>query len=54
MGLGFLGGPEIMVIGVVLVVLFGGSRIGELGKGIGTFFKEVKKGVSGREDKDAE
>ena len=43
--MGFLGGPEIVVIALVIMVLFGGSKLGEFGKGIGTFFKEIKKGV---------
>ena len=49
--MGFLGGPEIIVCAVVLVILFGASRVGDLGKGIGTFIREVKGGFTRNEDK---
>ena len=31
--LGGLGGPEIIVIALVAIVLFGGKKVGELGEG---------------------
>jgi sec-independent protein translocase protein TatA len=46
-GLGF---PEIVLILVILVVLFGASRIPELGKGIGEGIRNFKKGMKGDED----
>ena len=45
-----LGGGEIVLILVILVVLFGASRIPELGKGIGEGIRNFKKGMKGDED----
>ena len=46
-----LGVGEIVLILVILVVLFGASRIPELGKGIGEGIRNFKKGMkSGDED----
>lgn len=41
-----LGLPEIAVIGGIFVLLFGGKRIGELGKGLGQSIKEFRKATS--------
>lgn len=38
-----LGLPEIIAIGVIAVLLFGGKRIGQLGKGLGESIREFKK-----------
>ena len=40
--LGFLGGPEIILILLVLVLIFGGKKIPELMKGLGKGIKEFK------------
>ena len=41
-------GPwEIVLIVVVVLIIFGPKRLPELGKGIGQFFKNFKKSVSG-------
>lgn len=47
-----LGLPEIMTICAVALLLFGGKRFAELGKGFGQSLKEFKKAHS--EFKDAE
>ncbi|QZE14131.1 twin-arginine translocase TatA/TatE family subunit [Halosquirtibacter laminarini] len=41
--LGMLGGQEIFIIAVIILVLFGGKKIPELMKGIGKGMKEFKK-----------
>ena len=46
--LGFGNPTEWMIIGVVVLVLFGGSKIPEMMKGLGSGVKEFKKGI--RED----
>lgn len=51
-GLGGLGMPELLVIVGIGVLLFGGKKIPELAKGIGTAFKELKSGL--REAADVE
>ncbi len=43
--LGSLGGGEILIIGLVAVVLFGGGRIASLGKGMGEAIRNFKKGL---------
>jgi sec-independent protein translocase protein TatA len=45
-----LGVGEIVLVLVILVVLFGASRIPELGKGIGEGIRNFKKGMKGDED----
>lgn len=42
-----LGMPEIIIIAVVIIFLFGGSKIPQLMKGIGQGISEFKKGVKG-------
>ncbi|MGA2268555.1 MAG: twin-arginine translocase TatA/TatE family subunit [Bryobacteraceae bacterium] len=50
-GLGF---QEILLIAVVAVLLFGGKKIGELGKGMGEGIKNFKEALKGSEDKKEE
>lgn len=40
-----IGTTELLVILVILIILFGGKKLPELGKGIGEAIKEVKKGL---------
>lgn len=49
--LGFLGGPEIILIVLVILILFGGRKIPELMKGLGKGIKEFKN-ANADEDKD--
>lgn len=44
--MGGLRGWEILAIVVVIVLLFGGSRLPGLGASIGSFVKNLKKGLS--------
>lgn len=46
-----IGTTEILIIVVVLLVLFGGKKLPELGRGIGDTIKEFKKALSGKESK---
>lgn len=48
--LGVIGGSEIIVILLLVLVLFGGKKIPELMKGLGKGVKEYKKAVNGIED----
>ena len=41
-----LGMPELIVILVIIIVLFGASRLPEIGKGIGLAIKNFKKSTS--------
>jgi sec-independent protein translocase protein TatA len=42
-GLGSLGAPELLIILAIVVVLFGATRIGDIGKGIGRGIKEFRR-----------
>lgn len=46
-----LGVPELIVIFVIVVVLFGSTRLPQLGKGIGEGIANFKKGLRSSEDK---
>lgn len=46
--LGGIGTTEIIIIAVILLILFGGRKLPELGKGLGESIKEVKKAVKGK------
>ena len=48
-GLGF---PEIILILVIVILIFGTSRIPELGKGLGEGIRNFKKSVKGDDDND--
>lgn len=49
--LGLIGGWQIFVIVLVVLLLFGGKKIPELMKGIGRGVKEFKDGMSGEDQK---
>jgi sec-independent protein translocase protein TatA len=40
-----LGAPELLIILVIVVLVFGGSRVAELGGSLGKGIKEFKKGM---------
>jgi sec-independent protein translocase protein TatA len=48
--LGGLGTPEIVLIALVILIFFGGSKIPELMKGIGKGVRGFKEGLKGIED----
>lgn len=48
--LGVIGGSEIIVIALIVLVLFGGKKIPELMKGLGKGVKEYKKAMNGIEE----
>lgn len=45
-----IGAPELLIILAIVVVLFGATRIGDLGKGLGRGIKEFRKEL--RDDDD--
>ena len=48
--LGGLGGPEIIVIALVAIVLFGGKKVGELGKGLGAGIRNFKTALKAEDE----
>ena len=48
--MGRIGMPEILVILVVVLLLFGGKKIPELMKGLGSGVNEFKKASKGEDD----
>ncbi len=50
--MGSLGLTEILVILAILVLIFGTSRIPELGRGIGEGIRNFKKSLKGAEEED--
>lgn len=40
-----LGVPELMIIFLIIVVLFGASRIPQIGRGLGEGIRNFKKGI---------
>ena len=53
--MGSLGFPEILLILLIVVLIFGTSRIPELGRGLGEGIRNFKKAVGGgKDDSDSE
>ena len=51
--LGEIIGPDILIVLAVILVLFGGSQLPKLARGLGSAQKEFKKGLEeGADDKD--
>ena len=46
-----LGLPEVLVIAAVAVLLFGGKKVGELGKGLGEGIRNFKTALKSDEEK---
>lgn len=46
-----IGLPELLVIGIVFIVLFGGKKLPEIGKGIGDGIKNFKAALKGEPEK---
>jgi sec-independent protein translocase protein TatA len=50
--MGPIGIPELLVILLIIVLIFGASRLPELGKGIGQGIKNFKEATRDGKDKD--
>ena len=49
---GSLGFPELLVILLIVILLFGTSRISELGRGLGEGIRNFKKSLKGEDEGD--
>jgi sec-independent protein translocase protein TatA len=45
-----IGGPELIILLVIVLLLFGAKRIPELAKGLGSGVREFRQGLRGEED----
>lgn len=45
-----LGTPELIIIGIILLLLFGAKKLPELARSLGTSANELKKGLNGTTD----
>jgi len=45
-----IGTSELIIVVVILLVLFGGKKLPELGKGVGEAVKEFRKAFSGEKE----
>ncbi len=52
--LGMIGWPQVIIIIVAILILFGGRKIPELMRGIGQGMKEFKKATKPEDEKDKE
>jgi sec-independent protein translocase protein TatA len=48
-----LGTPELVIILVIALVIFGGSRLPQLGEGLGKAIRGFKKGISDTQEEAA-
>jgi sec-independent protein translocase protein TatA len=48
------GWQEMLLVGVIIFILFGASRMGEIGKSLGQGIREFKKAFSDRNDDENE
>jgi len=48
---GSFGLPELLIILVIVVVIFGASKLPQLGKGLGEGISNFRDGLKGKDDK---
>lgn len=46
----FLEGPELLIVLAILLVLFGGAKLPQLARSVGSAQREFKKGLAGEAD----
>ena len=46
----FIGTQELLIIGLIILLLFGGSQIPKLMRGLGKGVKSFKDGVNGKDE----
>ncbi|HKO15716.1 MAG TPA: twin-arginine translocase TatA/TatE family subunit [Gemmatimonadaceae bacterium] len=48
-----LGPEKLLILGLIVLVLFGGKRIPEIGSGLGKGIREFKRSIAGLDDEPA-
>jgi sec-independent protein translocase protein TatA len=51
---GFIGLPELMLLGLVVLLVFGPKRLPEMGRSTGRGMREFKESISGENDREDE
>ncbi len=49
---GFIGLPELLLLGLVVLLVFGPKRLPEMGRSMGKGLREFKDSVTGTKDED--
>ncbi len=49
-----LGAPELIIILAIVLLLFGGKKLPELSRSLGSSMREIRKGISGDEKSEKE
>jgi len=49
-----IGVPELLLILVIIILVFGVGRVAKIGGEIGSAIRSFRKGISGKEDDEAE
>lgn len=52
--MGSIGAPELIVIALIALLLFGAGRIADIGKGLGQGIKNFKQGIKEADDDDGD
>ena len=50
---GGIGMPELLIVLVIVLIIFGAGKLPEIGKGLGKGISNFRKGISGAEKIDA-
>jgi sec-independent protein translocase protein TatA len=50
---GFVGFPELLLLGILALVIFGPKRLPEMGRGLGKGMREFKESVTGQPERPA-
>lgn len=50
--MGSIGAPELLIIALIALLLFGAGRIADIGKGLGQGIKNFKQGLKDADDVD--
>jgi sec-independent protein translocase protein TatA len=51
---GGVGWPELVIVLVIVLVIFGAKRLPEVGRSLGSGMREFKDSITGKGDKDAD
>ena len=49
---GFVGFPELLLLGLVVLLVFGPKRLPEMGRSLGKGMREFKSSLTGSDDED--